>query len=102
MATAILLGASKSLLSWIMRKVDVKEEESTKKPTTRMNTSGFTQRQNRRQRRSTAAPSHAVPRATGLSITNAPVSEESAMQRKLVSHRPDAAAGVDQIGHSVT
>ena len=41
------------------------------------------------------------PEGSGVGITNAPISEESAMQRKLVSQRPDAAAGVDQSGHSV-
>ncbi|MEG9437640.1 hypothetical protein JAO29_15930 [Edaphobacter sp. HDX4] len=42
-----------------------------------------------------------TPESEEQGITNHSASEESARQRKVVSERPDATAGVDQTGHSV-
>jgi hypothetical protein len=42
-----------------------------------------------------------TPEGEHQGITNHSASEESARQRKVVSERPDALAGVDQTGHSV-
>ena len=42
-----------------------------------------------------------TPESEDQGITNRSASEESARQRKVVSERPDATAGVDQAGHSV-
>lgn len=42
-----------------------------------------------------------TPESENQGITNRSASEESARQRKVVSERPDATAGVDQAGHSV-
>jgi hypothetical protein len=42
-----------------------------------------------------------TPESDQQGITNRSASEESARQRKVVSERPDAQAGVDQIGHKV-
>jgi hypothetical protein len=42
-----------------------------------------------------------TPESEEQGITNHSASEESARQRKVVSERPDAMAGVDQTGHSV-
>ena len=42
-----------------------------------------------------------TPESEQQGITNRSASEESARQRKVVSERPDAQAGVDQIGNKV-
>jgi len=42
-----------------------------------------------------------TPESDQQGITNRSASEESARQRKVVSERPDAQAGVDQVGHRV-
>ena len=42
-----------------------------------------------------------TPESDQQGITNHSASEESARQRKVVSERPDALAGVDQVGHKV-
>lgn len=42
-----------------------------------------------------------TPEGDQQGITNHSASEESARQRKVVSERPDAQAGVDQVGHKV-
>jgi hypothetical protein len=42
-----------------------------------------------------------TPESPNQGITNHSASEESARQRKVVSERPDAQAGVDQVGHKV-
>jgi len=42
-----------------------------------------------------------TPESDQQGITNHSASEESARQRKVVSERPDAQAGVDQVGHKV-
>lgn len=42
-----------------------------------------------------------TPESEDQGITNRSASEESARQRKVVSERPDATAGVDQAGQSV-
>ena len=42
-----------------------------------------------------------LPESNHQGITNHSASEESARQRKVVSERPDAFAGVDQTGHTV-
>jgi hypothetical protein len=42
-----------------------------------------------------------TPESDQQGITNRSASEESARQRKVVSERPDAQAGVDQVGHKV-
>jgi hypothetical protein len=42
-----------------------------------------------------------TPESDQQGITNHSASEESARQRKVVSERPDAQAGVDQVGHRV-
>ncbi len=42
-----------------------------------------------------------TPESENQGITNHSASEESARQRKVVSERPDALAGVDQTGHTV-
>jgi len=46
-------------------------------------------------------PDTRTPEGEGQGITNHSISEESARQRKVVSERPDATAGVDQVGHRV-
>ncbi len=43
-----------------------------------------------------------TPESDNQGITNHSASEESARQRKVVSERPDALAGVDQAGHSAS
>ena len=42
-----------------------------------------------------------TPETNQQGITNHPASEENVSQRKVVSERPDALAGVDQTGHRV-
>lgn len=42
-----------------------------------------------------------TPESPDQGITNHSASEESERQRKVVSERPDAQAGVDQVGHKV-
>lgn len=42
-----------------------------------------------------------TPESEQQGITNHSANEESARQRKIVSERPDAQAGVDQVGHKV-
>jgi len=49
----------------------------------------------------TGTVSTRTPEGDQQGITNHSVSEESARQRKVVSERPDAQAGVDQVGHKV-
>ena len=49
----------------------------------------------------TGSVSTRTPEGDQQGITNRTVSEESARQRKVVSERPDAQAGVDQVGHKV-
>lgn len=49
----------------------------------------------------TGSISTRTPESDQQGITNHSASEESARQRKVVSQRPDALAGVDQEGHKV-
>jgi len=49
----------------------------------------------------TGSVSTRTPESDQQGITNHSASEESARQRKVVSERPDAQAGVDQVGHKV-
>jgi hypothetical protein len=49
----------------------------------------------------TGSVSTRTPESDQQGITNRSASEESARQRKVVSERPDAQAGVDQVGHKV-
>jgi hypothetical protein len=49
----------------------------------------------------TGSVSTRIPESDAQGITNHSASEESARQRKVVSERPDAQAGVDQVGHKV-
>ncbi len=49
----------------------------------------------------TGSVSTRTPESDRQGITNRSASEESARQRKVVSQRPDAQAGVDQVGHRI-
>jgi hypothetical protein len=49
----------------------------------------------------TGTVSTRTPESDQQGITNHSVNEESERQRKVVSERPDAQAGVDQVGHKV-
>ena len=49
----------------------------------------------------TGTVSTRTPESDQQGITNRSASEESARQRKVVSERPDAQEGVDQVGHKV-
>jgi hypothetical protein len=49
----------------------------------------------------TGSVSTRTPESDQQGITNRSASEESVRQRKVVSERPDAQAGVDQVGHKV-
>jgi len=49
----------------------------------------------------TGSVSTRTPESDKQGITNRSASEESERQRKVVSQRPDAQAGVDQVGHKV-
>jgi hypothetical protein len=49
----------------------------------------------------TGSVSTRTPQGDQQGITNHSASEESARQKKVVNERPDAQAGVDQVGHKV-
>jgi hypothetical protein len=49
----------------------------------------------------TGSISTRTPEGEDQGITNRSASEESARQKKVVSQRPDAQEGVDQVGHKV-
>lgn len=49
----------------------------------------------------TGTVSTRTPESDQQGITNHSASEESARQKKVVSERPDAQEGVDQVGHKV-
>lgn len=49
----------------------------------------------------TGSVSTRTPEGDEQGITNRSASEESARQKKVVSERPDAQEGVDQVGHKV-
>lgn len=49
----------------------------------------------------TGSVSTRTPEGEEQGITNRSASEESARQKKVVGERPDAQAGVDQVGHKV-
>ena len=49
----------------------------------------------------TGSVSTRSPESDEQGITNRSASEESARQKKVVSERPDAQQGVDQVGHKV-